>query len=99
MRLTPEQIQAIKHTAKTVLGDGARVILFGSRVDDSKKGGDIDLLFETDEQIANRTATIGALYVALIRQLGDRKIDVLLKDANTLPAPVLRIARQTGVEL
>ena len=99
MRLTPDQIQAIKHTAKTVLGDGARVILFGSRVDDSKKGGDIDLLFETDEQVDNRTATIGALYVALIRKLGDRKIDVLLKDANTLPAPVLRIARQTGVEL
>lgn len=99
VRLTPDQIQAIKHVAKTVLGDGATVILFGSRVDDSKTGGDIDLLFETDEAIANRTATIGALYVALIRKLGDRKIDVLLKDANTLPAPVLRIARQTGVEL
>ena len=99
MRLTADQVQAIKHTANTVLGDGARVILFGSRVDDSKKGGDIDLLFETDEQIANRTATIGALYVALIRQLGDRKIDVFLKDANTPPVQVLRIAQQTGIDL
>ena len=99
MRLTADQVHAIKQTAKAVLGEGARVVLFGSRVDDSKTGGDIDLLFETDAQVANRTATIGALYAALIRQLGDRKIDILLKDADTLPAPVLRIARQTGVEL
>jgi predicted nucleotidyltransferase len=99
MRLTTDQVDAIKQTAKAVLGEGARVVLFGSRADDSKTGGDIDLLFETDARVANRTATIGALYVALIRQLGDRKIDVLLKDADTLPAPVLRIARQTGVEL
>lgn len=99
MRLTPSQISAITQTAYAVLGDGARVILFGSRVDDTKKGGDIDLLFETDQPIANRAATVGAIYVALIRQLGDRKIDILLKDATTPPAPVLEVARQTGVQL
>jgi pyruvate/2-oxoglutarate/acetoin dehydrogenase E1 component len=44
MRLTPDQIQAIKQTAETVLGDDARVILFGSRVDDTKKGGDLNLV-------------------------------------------------------
>ena len=99
MRLNPEQIEAIKQTACAVLGDGARVILFGSRVDDAKKGGDIDLLFETDQGVANRAATLGVIYVALIRQLGDRKIDILLKDSATPPAPVLDIARQTGIQL
>jgi len=99
MRLTQEQIQAIKQTADAVLGKNARVVLFGSRTDDSKKGGDIDLLFETDRVIANRAATMGALYVALIRQLGDRKIDILLQDAASPEAPVLTIARQTGIEL
>ncbi len=99
MRLTHEQIQAIKQTAHTVLGDDSRVILFGSRTDDTKKGGDIDLLFETDHAVDNRATTIGALYVALIRTLGDRKIDVLLQDATTLPTPVLTIARQTGIQL
>ncbi len=34
---------------------------------------------------------------ALTMALGDRKIDVLLKDANTPPAPILEIARRTGV--
>ncbi len=99
MRLTPDQVHAIKETAATVLGAGARVVLFGSRVDDAKKGGDIDLLFETDHRVSNHVATVGALYVALIRKLGDRKIDILLKDAATPTAPVLTIARQTGIQL
>lgn len=99
MRLTDDQVQAIKQTAHAVLGDDARVILFGSRTDDAKKGGDIDLLFETDRAVDNRAITIGALYVSLIRKLGDRKIDVILKDAATPEAPVLAIARQTGIQL
>ncbi len=99
MRLSSEQIDSIKQTAHAVLGYDARVTLFGSRVDDSKKGGDIDLLFETDHLVANRAITIGALYVALIRKLGDRKIDILLQDIATPAAPVLEIARQTGIQL
>jgi hypothetical protein len=97
MRLTPDQIQAIKQSAETVLGDDARVIVFGSRVDDVKMGGDIDLLFETDHLVGDHVASIGALYVALIRKRGDRKVDILLKDAATPTAPVLTIARQTGI--
>ncbi len=99
MRLTPDQIQAIKETATAVLGEGARVILFGSRADDMKKGGDIDLLFETDRPVANRATTVGALYVSLIRKLGDRKIDIILRDVLTPPAAVLEIAHQTGIRL
>ena len=39
MRLTPEQIEAIKQTASAAFGGGTAVWLFGSRVDDAKKGG------------------------------------------------------------
>jgi len=99
MRLTTDQIEAIKQTAHAVLGDDSRVILFGSRVDDTKKGGDIDLLFETDNLVGNRAIAVGQLYVALIRRLGDRKIDILLKDIATPAAPVLDHARQTGIQL
>jgi predicted nucleotidyltransferase len=99
MRLSTDQIQAIKQTAKAVLGAESRVILFGSRVDDTKKGGDIDLLFETDSLVSNRANTIGQLYVSLVRKLGDRKIDILLKDIATPTAPVLELARQTGIQL
>lgn len=99
MRLTPDQVQAIKLAAHTVLGEDARVTLFGSRTDDRRRGGDIDLMFETPHRLSNRATTQGQLYVKLIRQLGDRKIDVLLKDADTPEAPVMRVARETGIML
>lgn len=99
MRLTPAQISTIKSTAQAVLGAGAQVTLFGSRVDDGLKGGDIDLLMELDTPVANKTQAIGQIYAKLIRQLGDRKIDILIKDANTQPAAVFSIAKQTGVRL
>ncbi|MBS3911989.1 MAG: nucleotidyltransferase domain-containing protein [Hydrogenophaga sp.] len=99
MRLTREQIDSIKQTAQQVLGEDARVTLFGSRADDNRRGGDIDLLFETSQHVAHRTQTLNALYVALIRRLGDRKLDILLKDPATPDAPVLRVARETGVQL
>ncbi len=99
MRLTPEQVASIKQTAHAVLGEDARVTLFGSRADDDRRGGDIDLLFETGQRVTHRTQTLNALYVGLIRRLGDRKLDILLKDAATPDAPVLRVARATGVRL
>ena len=99
MRLTPDQIEAIKGAARTVLGDGARVTLFGSRTNDARRGGDIDLMFETPRNLDNCVVVAGQLYVALIRSLGERKIDVVLKDAATAEAPVMRVARETGVAL
>jgi len=63
MRLSTTQVLAIRHTAKQVLDDAARVRVFGSMA------------------------------------LGDRKIDVILKDANTPPAPIFEIAQRTGVLL
>ena len=99
MRLTTEQVQAIRHAAQRVLGSDARVSVFGSMALDDRKGGDIDLFFETDASLANRAKVICQLHGALTLALGDRKIDVILKDANTPPAPVFEIAKRTGVLL
>jgi predicted nucleotidyltransferase len=62
MRLTPEQVQAIRQVAQRELGDDARVRLFGSQVLDDRRGGDIDLLFETDTNQQNRASTICRLH-------------------------------------
>ncbi|MEI7786859.1 MAG: nucleotidyltransferase domain-containing protein [Betaproteobacteria bacterium] len=89
----------MKSVAQRELGGDARVILFGSRTDDAKRGGDIDLLFETPHLVGNRATALGQIYSSLICELGDRKIDVLLSDPDTPDAPVLRVARETGVVL
>ncbi len=99
MRLTTKQIQAIRHTAYRVLDVDARVSVFGSRALDNRRGGDIDLFFETDALLENRAKVLCQLYGALTLALGERKIDVILKDANTPPAPVLEMAKPTGILL
>ena len=99
MRLTEPQINAIKHTAHAVLGEGAQVTLFGSRVDDAAKGGDIDLLFTAPANIDNPAQTVGRLYAKLVRQLGDQKIDILLKAPNLQPQPIHAMAEQSGIQL
>ena len=99
MRLTPTQEQLIKSTVDRVLGTESRVWLFGSRVNDDLRGGDIDLLVETEAAFPNRAKILCRLYGALIFALGDRKLDVLLKDARTRDAPIFSIAKRTGVLL
>ncbi|MDD2774356.1 MAG: nucleotidyltransferase domain-containing protein [Gallionella sp.] len=47
MHLTTQQQTIIRATVAEIFGMDARVWLFGSRVDASKRGGDIDLLIET----------------------------------------------------
>lgn len=99
MRLTPAQEQLIKSTVDRVLGTESRVWLFGSRANDDLRGGDIDLLVETEAAFPNRAKMLCRLYGALIFALGDRKLDVLLKDARTRDAPIFSIAKRTGVLL
>ena len=99
MRLTASQGNITKSTVDRVLGVESRVWLFGSRVDDALRGGDIDLLIETDAALPNRARALCRLYGALICALGDRKLDILLKDPRTPDAPVFNIAKRTGVIL
>lgn len=53
MRLTEDQIRVVKLRAAEYFGPDADVWLFGSRVDDSERGGDIDLYIETSRRLAD----------------------------------------------
>ncbi len=44
MRLQSKEIQTIIQIAKDIYGETVQVYLFGSRLNDEKRGGDIDLL-------------------------------------------------------
>lgn len=48
MRLTNEQIQVILRVVAETTSRGARVHLYGSRLDDARRGGDVDLLVLSD---------------------------------------------------
>ena len=75
----------------TILNAPSHIWLFGSRVNDDKKGGDIDLFIETQSLCPNRAETICRLYGELVMTLGEQKIDILLKDKNTTEVPILRL--------
>lgn len=97
MRLDPREREAI--VAASLRHFGVRPRLFGSRVHDDRRGGDIDLYIETAampvEQAVERELRMAAdLYLAL----GERKIDIVV-DTGRSDLPIHRVARDEGVWL
>ena len=100
MRLSEKQILTIKNIIRDNFGEDAKLILFGSRLDDAGRGGDIDLLvladFAEEELFLRKLKTLGQLQ----RALGDQKIDLLTAvPAAESPAEVVKIALKEGVFL
>ena len=99
MRLTADQIAAIKQTSAEIFGDTAQVWLFGSRVDDRKRGGDIDLLIRPSARDARQALIDKIRFLARLEQrLGERKIDVVI-EAPDDQRPIVQVAHQTGVRI
>jgi predicted nucleotidyltransferase len=99
MRLNPSQIEIIRNTAQLVFGDIVRITLFGSRVDDHAKGGDVDLMVEVGG-IVDEPALLSARVASRIsRSMNGRRVDVILKAPNLKNQPIHEIATRTGVIL
>ncbi len=99
MRLTPIQRETILRVVGEIAGPGARVRLFGSRVDDNKRGGDIDLMVELDAPVENRLSLELAISTQLYRAMHERKVDVLLVAPNVQQQPIHKVAFETGILL
>lgn len=111
MRLNKEEIAAIKKAVAKNFGPSARVYLFGSRTDNAKRGGDIDLLVEHDpslegtDLITKKLTTMSDIQFSI----GDQKIDIVTSpfrktDADgydgTLQTPlIVENARKEGIRL
>ena len=93
MRLKDFEQCAILSAVKSLDKD-ACVYLFGSRVDDSKKGGDIDLLILSNNLTRDDKRSIK---IRLFELLGEQKIDIVLAadDAD----PFVKLALENGVKL
>lgn len=99
MRLTQSQQQAIREEVRRVFGSDARVRLFGSRVDDTARGGDIDLHVESGGTRAELLDRELQLHARLQRRLGERRIDIVVDGGRQPPRAIDIQARQTGVPL
>jgi len=99
MRIAFSEAKAIKETASAVFGARAEVWLFGSRADDAKKGGDIDLYVELPPEDCSYEKKI-RFWCELIRRLGDQKIDIVInKTGVSSHLPIHEIAKARGVRL
>ncbi|MHB1360248.1 MAG: nucleotidyltransferase domain-containing protein [Rhodocyclaceae bacterium] len=99
MRLSPRTRDIIRATTREVFGAEARVRLFGSRTDDTQRGGDIDLLVELPCPQADSRKKSLTLAARLQMQLGDQPIDILVLDPQTTMQSIHRVAAATGIPL
>ena len=99
MRLSKKAQIIIRNTVTEIFGADAQVYLFGSRVDDTAKGGDIDLLIRLDRQVQARERKALTLVARLQLRMGDQPIDVVVQDPQTMIQSIHRDALRTGVRL
>jgi len=81
MRLSSKYQSVIKKYFKQYF-PGGEIYLFGSRVDDSKRGGDIDLYLVLKEY-GNLFENKIKFLARVKRELGEQKIDVVFNLDNT----------------
>jgi predicted nucleotidyltransferase len=96
MRLTDKERQFIKKAFYETFQDG-KIYLFGSRVDNTKRGGDIDLYLCPIQKFENERELKRKFQILLDEYIGEQKIDVIMaKDENRL---IEQVAIRDGVEL
>lgn len=81
MRLEDYEVEAIK-SAILELDESAAIYLFGSRADDAKKGGDIDLLIMSDKLTSADKASIR---INLFQMIEEQKIDIVIAKDDSDP--------------
>lgn len=99
MRLTAQQTRAIVEMAHQLAGDEASVRVFGSRLDDHTRGGDLDLLLEVPVPVANPALLAARFSAKISRLLQGRKVDVVLAAPNLMRLPIHDVALREGVLL
>ena len=74
VRLSQATCQAIKSNVAKIVPE-ADCYLFGSRTDDTLKGGDIDVLILTPEKLS--LSLLSSLRRSILNQIGEQKLDLV----------------------
>jgi len=96
MRLTAEQIQIITQVVLQRAGKTAAAYLFGSRLNDRARGGDVDILVETDRHLSR--IELAGMIMKLENALG-LPVNVVVHVRKTEPTPFQIIARSHAARL
>ncbi|ADO45195.1 DNA polymerase beta domain protein region [Hydrogenobacter thermophilus TK-6] len=94
VRLSKEEVETIKSIVKKY-DPAAEILIFGSRTDLTKRGGDIDILIvsgKIDYRIRRK------IRVDLQLALGDRKVDLIITD-DPEKNEFTKIAYKYGVKI
>jgi predicted nucleotidyltransferase len=90
MRLSATQTRVILHCIHQQFGADASVMLFGSRLDDAARGGDVDLLVESTAQVTLRQR---ALVTMALENALELPVDIVTLQRGTPGSAFARIAR------
>ena len=96
MRLSLDQIQTITRTVSRLADGTAEVFLFGSRLDDQARGGDVDLFVESGAPL---TLLERAQLKLELESVLNLPVDIVAQARNAAPTPFQRIARSRAVKL
>ena len=104
MRLTPQQQRELHTALRRRFGTAARLWVFGSRTDDQARGGDYDLMVQTDDADAGRLVDAKLAFLADLHatpSFDGERLDVLLyaPALDPQPSPIHQLALAGGVEL
>lgn len=96
MRLSGEQITTVLNITHEVMGDDATISVFGSRLDDARRGGDLDLLLESPQRptLLQRAELKLRLEAAL-----DMPVDIVARAIGAAPTPFQRVAMARSIPL
>lgn len=96
MRLNSEQVSTVLNLARQVMGEDVTVSVFGSRLDDDRRGGDLDLVVEA----AHRPTLLQRAELKL--RLEDAlaiPVDIVARARGSAPTPFQALAMARGVRL
>lgn len=99
MRLSEAQVEAVRRVVRQVAGEEATATLFGSRLDDAARGGDVDLLVGVPYVVDNPALLIARLSARLSAALGGRSVDVVLTAPNLARWAIHDVAQREGRRL
>jgi predicted nucleotidyltransferase len=95
MRLSANELQALR----TIIGEidpAGRIYLYGSRADDTRRGGDIDIYLQASRPIELKTR-LRTQY--RLQQACDTRVDLLVKNPTQADLPIHQIAVERGILL